>query len=116
MFPTSVMGAPPARCGKSNLSRLAPLGTLPRSRKASPGEPTPDDSPGSDPVVPALPAVRQSGGPWSGVRIRAGILAPGPGRQAAEVEVPPALVVLALLVVGQIMVAQHDAGSAVFRL
>ena len=61
-------------------------------------------------------SARLQAGARSGVRVRAGILAPGPEHQPAEIELPAPLVVLGLLVVGQVMVTEHDAGAAVLRL
>src|SRR6266567_7280332 len=54
--------------------------------------------------------------PWSAVRVGAGIDTPDPEVEPAEVEFPPLAVVIALLVIGKIVVAQHDARSAVFRV
>ena len=46
----------------------------------------------------------------------AGIDTPDPEVESAEVELPPLAVVIALLLVGQIVVAQHDARPAVLRV
>src|SRR6516165_4129929 len=109
-------GPLPPDAARLTFSAPPPLGTLPARGKLL-REPTPDDSPGSDTVLrgTARSQVRRAA-PLTGVRIRAGILASGPGRQAAEVDLPTVVMMLALLVVGQVRVAQHDTGPAIFWL
>jgi hypothetical protein len=65
-------------------------------------------------AIPA--AIGADGGLESGIRVRAGIDTPDPEVESAEVELPPLAVVIALLLVGQIVVAQHDARPAVLRV
>src|SRR5712691_6065110 len=55
-------------------------------------------------------------GLWSGIRVRARIAAPDPESEPTEVEFPSLAVVIALLVAGQVVVAQHDAGPAVLGM
>jgi hypothetical protein len=65
-------------------------------------------------AIPA--AIGADGCLGSGIRVRAGIDTPDPEVESAEVELPPLAVVIALLLVGQIVVAQHDARPAVLRV
>ena len=52
----------------------------------------------------------------SGVRVRAGIAAPDPEAEPAEIKLPPLAMVLALPGVGEVMVTQDNMGSAVLGL